>query len=372
MCDALGIINFEGNSIDLNEMTQFRPLSAVSILGRYRVIDFVLSNMTNSGIDHIQVYIKNKPRSLIEHLGTGRHYNINSKQGKLHILYGEEEVTSSIYNTDIAQFMQNMQYIEESDEEYVVMAPSYMIYRADYNEILEEHIKSNADISVLYKAVDDAKDEYWACDTLTMDRDHRISEIVKNNGKFKNRNISLEAYILSKKLFIELVKKAAKTSSIFWFKDILAESCDELVIKGVSLRGYLGCINYLGGYYKVNMELKNYEIAKELFKDDWPIHTKTNDSAPTYFSEDAKVQGSVIANGCVIEGEVINSVIGRNVKIKKGSVVKNSIILPEAYIGNDVNLDTAIVDKHAVVNKVKELKGDNPKLPVYVKRRDNI
>ena len=120
------------------------------------------------------------------------------------------------------------------------------------------------------------------------------------------------------------------------------------------------------------MEIRNYEIAKELFKEDWPIYTKTNDSAPTYFSEDAKVQGSVIANGCIIEGEVINSVVGRNVKIKKGSVVKNSIILPEAYIGNDVKLDTAVVDKHAVVNKVKELKGDNVKIPVYVKRRDNI
>ena len=120
------------------------------------------------------------------------------------------------------------------------------------------------------------------------------------------------------------------------------------------------------------MELRNYEIAKDLFKDDWPIHTKTNDSAPTYFSEDAKVQGSAIANGCIIEGEVINSVIGRNVKIKKGTVIRNSIILPEAYIGNDVCLDTVVVDKHAVVNKVKELKGDNVRKPVYVKRRDNV
>ena len=128
MAKALGIVNFSGNHIWVEGMQAYRPIGAFSFLGRYRVIDFPISNMSNSGIDQIQVYIRRKPRSLAEHLETGRHYNITSKRGRLHILFSETGLEHDIYNNDIAAFQENMECIRTVNCDYVVIAPSYMIY----------------------------------------------------------------------------------------------------------------------------------------------------------------------------------------------------------------------------------------------------
>lgn len=371
MCDALGIVNFEDSTADIEGLGAYRPVPAMSFLGRYRIIDFVLSNMTNSGMSQIQVHIKEKPRSLIEHLGTGLHYNINSKRGKLHLLYGESKILSDVYNHDINSFMQNMQYLESSNKPYVILAPSYMIYRIDFNEVLKEHVESKNDITVLYKTVDTAKEEFIGCDTLQLDKDKRITGFEKNRGKYKTRNISMEAYVLSKRLFIELINQAANTSALYWFKDILADTCEELKMVGYPVKGFVACVNTLPSYFKANMELRNIKKSKDLFISDWPIHTMTNDSAPTNYSVDALVKGSIVANGCQIEGKVEQCVIGRNVTIKKGAVVKNCIILPGAYIGEGAKLDHVIVDKSAIVHHIKKLVGTDLS-PIYVKRRDRI
>ena len=158
MSRAFGIVNFAGNNIQGNPMQAYRPTGAISFLGRYRVIDFPISNMSNSGIDSIQVYIRRKPRSLVEHLGTGRHYNINSKRGNLNLLFCENGDENSIYSTDLAAYVENLDAIEEMSEEYVVIVPSYMVYTADYEEFLQNHIESGADITLMYQNVDNAKD----------------------------------------------------------------------------------------------------------------------------------------------------------------------------------------------------------------------
>lgn len=157
MAKAFGIVNFAGNHIRVEGMQAYRPIGAFSFLGRYRLIDFPISNMSNSGIDHIQVYIRRKPRSLVEHLGTGRHYNINSKKGKLHMLFSENGVENDIYNNDIAAYLENMECIEDVHYPYVVIAPSYMVYSMNYQNLLKNHIKSGADITLLYHSVDNAK-----------------------------------------------------------------------------------------------------------------------------------------------------------------------------------------------------------------------
>jgi glucose-1-phosphate adenylyltransferase len=164
-------------------------------------------------------------------LGSGSHYNINSKRGKLRILYGEKTFTSAVYNHDVANFMLNMQYIEEDDNPYVIMAPSYFVYSLDYSTVLQHHIESHADVTCLYYNTSDAKTQFLGCDTFTMDKDKRITEIGLNRGKKKTASVSLECYVLSKKLFIELVKKAAATSSSVLVHDILRDSVDELDIQ---------------------------------------------------------------------------------------------------------------------------------------------
>ena len=371
MNDVLGIVNFEDATANVEGLGNYRPVAAVGFLGRYRIIDFVLSNMVNSGINDIQVYCKEKPRSLIEHLGTGSQYNINSKRGNLHILNGEKKPISDVYNHDINNFIQNMEFIEESSSGYVIVAPSYFIYQIDYSEVLKEHIESGDDITILYKATDNAKEEFLGCETVQFDETKHVIGFEKNRGKYKNRNISLECYVMSRKLFIDLVYRAANTSSLYWFKDILRDVYQEYSIKGYGVKGYVACINTLKSYFKANMDLKRRENAKYIFKKGWPIHTMTNDSSPTQYVEGSQVSGSCVANGCLIEGTVENSVICRNVTIKKGAVVKNCVVLPGVYISDGAKLDHVVVDKHAIIHHVKKLEGTDDK-PVYVKRRDQI
>lgn len=368
---ALGIISFENSQANVGGLDDYRPVPAISFLGRYRIIDFILSNMTNSGIDNVHVYCKEKPRNLFDHLGAGQQYNINSKRGQLRILYGEKSFAAEVYNNDIANYMLNMQYIEEDSNPYVIVAPSYFIYSLDFTNVLQQHIESKSDITVLYTNTSEAKEHFLDCDTLTMDKDKRITEIGHNRGKRKSAAISLEAYVLSKNLFIELVKKALETSSLYWFRDILNDSLEELTVTGYGIKGFVGCINSLSEYFRITMALSDRATAKGLFKPGWPIYTQTNDSAPTIYGKTSDVCGSVIANGCVIEGTVADSVVSRNVTIRKGAIIKNSIILPGAYIGENAKLDHVIVDKYAIIHHVKELKGTAEE-PVYVKRRDRI
>ena len=371
MCNALGIVNFEDSAVDIVGMSDYRTISAISFLGRYRLIDFVLSNMSNSGIQQVQVYIKNKPRSIIEHIGAGEQYNINPKRGRMHILHGEQTVRSEVYNHDIANFIQNIHFIEEVNLPYVIIAPSYMIYRCDYNELLKQHIQSGNDITLLYKNTDEAKESFVDCDVVMLDRERRVVGFEKNRGKYKNRNISMECYVMSKRLFLELIKRGSNTSALYWLKDILADCCMEYKIGGVAHKGYVGCINSLKSFFHESMDRSKLENVHELFNDQWPIYTKTNDSSPTHYGSQVRVKSCAIANGCSIEGTIENCVLGRNVTVKKGAVVRNCILLQGSYIGEDAKLDHVIVDKEAIVHHVKQLVGTED-APIYVKRRDRI
>ncbi|WP_273400788.1 glucose-1-phosphate adenylyltransferase subunit GlgD [Traorella massiliensis] len=371
MCNALGIVNFPGSNVRVKGMHDYRPIAAFSFLGRYRMIDFPLSNMTNSEIEEIQIYLKNRPRSVFSHVGTGRHYNINSKRGGISILYGENSPESEFYNTDIASFKANMRKIAKSTKDYVVIAPSYMLYSMNYDTLLKKHLESGADITVVYKSVDDAKTRFIDCDTLNLNKQKGILSFGKNRGNYKTRNISMETYVLSKNLFMQLVDDALKESSLYWFTDILNEKCEELDIRGYQYRGFLVAITDLTSYYEANMELIDPEVAVELFKEDWPIYTRTNDSAPTKYTENAKVRRCVISNGCMIDGEVENSIIGRGCVVKKGAVVKNAVICPNTVIGEDVYLNNIVVDKEANISRVKNVQGVCGS-PAYVRKGDRI
>lgn len=371
MSSAFGIVNFSGRNIWVEGLQPYRPIGAFSFLGRYRVIDFPISNMSNSGIERIQVYIRRKPRSLTEHLGTGRHYNINSKRGKLHILFSETGVDNDNYNNDIAAFMENMECIERVHYPYVVIAPSYMVYAMDYSKLLQTHIDSGADITLLYHSVDNAKEAFLNCNTLNLNRQKGVLSLEANHGNAKNRNIFMDTYVMKKELFMELVQKAHKLSSMYTLADIVHDSCSELDIRGVAHHGYFASITDFKSYYSANMSLIDFKAATSLFDDEWPIYTRTNDSCPTQYFETANVKNSVVSNGCLIEGTLENSVIGRGCVIKKGAVVKNSVILPESVIGDDVYIENQVVDKHAKLIHVKKIVSPEEH-PGYIRRNDTL
>ena len=366
----LGIVNFEPNYVHVEGLEEHRPVSAVSILGRYRVIDFAMSNFANSGIQNIQVYIKSRPRSLIEHI-QGTNYNINSKRGSIKILPSERAYSSEIYNTDIRAMMDNIQQIEEANAAYVVIAPCHFIYTQDFNELVEEHIKSGNDITMLYQIVNNADKNFVNCDTLDIDENKVVKAIGTNRGNKKKASISLETYVMSKKLLIDLLHAGLNISSVYSLRDTIVDTFDDFKVGAYCHAASAYCISSLMAYFNSTMHIRKENKVKALITDEWPIHTNTNDSCPTLYSEDADVKGSIIGNGCIIEGTVINSVIGRNVVIKKGTVVMDSIILPNALINKNVTLENCVVDKYAIVTHAKNLKGEE-NAPLYVARRDRI
>lgn len=371
MARAFGIVNTSGNHIWVEGMQDYRPIGAFSFLGRYRVVDFPISNMSNSGIDRIQVYAGNNPRSLIEHLGSGRHYNINSKKGKLQILFADNHSKNDIYNTDIAAFAENMDSIQKMKEEYVVITPNYMIFTQDFDVLLKDHIKSGADITLLYHSINDATTNCLNCAYLTLNRQNGVLALAKNRGNEAERDIFMDTYVMKKDLFIELINKARSLSSMYTLSQIINIECEELDVRGYKHEGYFAAITNFKSYYDANLSLIKYEDTKDLFDEDWPIFTRTNDSCPTHYFDTAEIKQSVISNGCIIEGTVINSIVGRGCVIKKGTVIKNSVILPSSYIEEGILVENYVVGKHSKVLHCKELVAD-AETPGYVRRGDTL
>ena len=371
MNKIVGLLNFEPSYVNVEGLEDFRPISGTSILGRYRVCDFMLSNFTNSGIDAVKVYIKNKPRTIVEHIQK-TNYNINSKNGFIHLLFGENSFSNNdFYNVDVQAFKTYMEFIDTEESSYVVIAPNHFIFKQDFSELVAHHIKSKNDITVLYQHATNTDKNFLMCDVVDIDKSKHITMFHKNRGRFKTNNISLETYVMDTMTFKNLVAEAAQTSSLYSLSNIIADCARVMKIGAYQHYGYCACISTLKAYYDCNMRLRQEKELNKLMDDDWPIYTMTNDSCPTLYREGAKVMGSLVGNGSQIEGTVINSVIGRNVIIKKGAVIRDSVVLPDSLIDEKVNIDSAVIDRKAIVSQVKNLKGTKEK-PIYVKRGDRI
>lgn len=371
MYKAFGIVNSSSKNIRVEGLEDYRPIGAFSFLGRYRVVDFPISNLSNSGIDRIQVYVQEKPRTLVAHIGTGRHYNINSKSGKLQILFSDTAKRNDIYNTDISAYYENLECIEAMHHEYVVITPDYMVYSADFSTLIEQHIDSGADITLLYHSVDNAKEAYLNCNILNLNKQKGVLSIEPNHGNAKSRNIFMDTYIMKKDLLVDLIKKARATSSAFTLTDIINELHNDLDVRGISHRGFFASITDFQSYYDANMDLINIKTAQTLFDSEWPIYTRTNDSCPTHYYDTAEIRNSVVSNGCQVEGTIENSILGRGCIIHKGAVIKNSVILAGTEIGEGVHVENQVVDKLTKILHVKEVVSD-PAFPGYIKRGDVI
>ena len=369
MANAFGIVASSGSRFKVEGLQQYRPIGAFSICGRYRTVDFPISNMTNSGLEQIIVFIDKTPRSLTEHLGTGRHYNINSKSGRLQMLFAESAEVNEIYDTDIAAYARNLEYIRRNPEEYVVITPDYMVYQQDFSEMLQTHISSGADVTLLYHRVENARERYLNCYTLSLNRQKGLVSIQRNVGNAKERNIFMETFVMRKSLFLDLIVKAKGISSVYTLAEIINAQKDEIDVRGLQHHGFFGAITDFNSYYETNMRLIDPEQVERLFLPDWPIYTRTTDSPPTQYFHGARVKSSIVANGCEIWGTVENCVIGRGAKIGKGAVVRNSIVLAYTEIGEGVHVEHQVVDKWAKIIHPKNVIAAEDQ-PGYVRRSD--
>jgi glucose-1-phosphate adenylyltransferase len=287
------------------------------------------------------------------------------------MFFTQNNGASSIYNTDINAYLENLEQIERMPQEYVVIAPSYMIYKQDYQALLDAHIESGTDITLLYHKVDQAKEYYRGCNIVTLNKQKGIESLERNMGTAKERNISMDTYVMSKDIFVDLIKKSRKESSAYSLADMIALSCKELDVRGFQHKGFFAAITSLDDYYRANMELLDYSTSMEFFRPEWPIYTRTTDACPTQYVHGAKVVNSLVCNAGFIEGTVENSIIGRNVHIGKNAVIRNSIVLAYNEIADGVYIENAVIDKWAQIRHVKKVVSGSV-TPAYVKRNDRL
>lgn len=371
MVKVLGIIDLH-YKVDLGVLTEKRSIASAGVFGRYCFIDFPLSNLTNSGINRIGILIKEKPRSLFRHLGLTNNWALNTKIGGISLLYNENYANDSYYNTDINNLLENYWFIRDNkDYDYVIITPAHFMMTINYKEFINNHVESGADISVLCKKINNAKNDFLSCQSLHIKENNKVSKITTNIGDKDDRVISLQTYIMHRDVFIKLIEKSNKTSSGFELNDIISRDIKNLDVHAFEYDGYVKCFNSFKSYFKNSLEVLDLKNYKELFKDDHPLFTRTYDTPPVKYGKKANIQNSFIANGSVINGTCINSLLGREVVIEEGAVVKDSILLSKVHIAKNCYVENAVIDKETIVKYTKEVKGTKEN-PIGIKQEDTI
>ena len=360
MNSILGIINLNEDENKLVELTYNRPIAAIPFAGRYRVIDFTISNMVNSGINHVFIFTRDKYRSVTDHIQTGRAWDLERKNKGIFIFNPLQNFYSNVRSSDMDIISDYLDYIYYSKEKYVVISPSYFISSINYKEMLKKHKESKADISVAYKKISTQTDEFRECDSLVIDEDGRAIDVICN--KKGSKNVFMETIMMERKLFIDIINKRILGADNDLLKDTVFQLKNNLKIYTYEYKGYLARIDSVKSYYKRNIELLSEDVMNTLFSESWPVFTKAKDEPPTKYQMNAEVTNSLIASGCCIDGKIENSVVFRRVTIYPGARIKYCIAMQNSKIGENTVLEHVILDKNVIVTKGKIIKGtlDNP------------
>lgn len=365
----LGLVNCY-NTVGLGPMTEHRNIASTSFLGRYAFIDIPLSNFYNSGINDIGILVKDKIRSLLKHLQKGRSWSSNTKLGNFSILYDEANLGKGEYNNDIADINENKWFFDSVKPDYVVITSPQFTFLCDFKKEVEDHIKSGAGVTMLYASKKNLKTSFIGCKKIIVNSKNKLEKVEINKGEFSEGNIALDTLIMSYKTFLEVTDYARNTSSFFSLMDALAYISPSVLVRCKKYDNYVECYDSLKNYLKNSLEVLKIDFDC-IFNNSWPIYTRTYDTPPAIYYKGSKVSNSYISNGCKIKGTVENSIIGRDVVISEGSVIKNTVIGAYTVIGKDIKIENAVIDKLVHVIHKKEVIGTEDE-PIYVKQGDNI
>lgn len=370
MIKVTGLVNLH-NSSKIGDLNAQRTVASTSFLGRYAFMDFTLSNFANSGIDDIGILAKEHVRSLIQHISYGHPWNDNTKLGGLALLYDEPHGNMEGYNHDINNLLENFWFLKRSTADVVVIAPAHIIYRLDFRPLIEEHVKNNNKITLVYHKLHNARQEFIGEDVCTIDENGLLEDLNTNQGKDDEVDISLQTYIIDKEVLKGLLQVGSKTSSFYNLRDTIKLLCKDMPIHTVEHEGYVRCFDSLTHYLSQSIELLDRDTRSQLFDEDWDIYTKTYDTPPAKYGINSDISNSFISNGCQVEGTVKNSILSRDVIVSKGAVIENSVILSGTYISEDTHLSNVVVDKEARLLHSKDLRGTKEN-PLLIKRGDIV
>lgn len=349
----------------LKDLTIHRTTASMPFGGRYRLIDFALSNLVSANITKIGIIAKNNYNSLMDHIRQGRDWDLNRKNGGIYV-YPPYVFNSNrdVYNSKIEALYTLRGFMMESSEEYVVIADTNIAFSIDFDEVEKFHIEKGADVTVLTYKVENPDLKKIV---VAQDKNKRIKDIRLSVDGDKNSLCDLNIYFIKKDLLISLIDKAYAYGKSDFVRDILGENLDDLYVMSYEVKDYVAVIDKIQSYFKHSMDLLDPKVRENLFYKNSTILTKVKDTVPARYGNDAVVKNSIIADGCVIEGVVENSILFRSVRVGKGAVVRNSIVMEDSIIMDGATIDYTITDKDVIIKNDRHLSGHESYPMVVVK-----
>ena len=368
--NVFGLIYSSENNMNLIELASKRAVGALPVGGRYRAIDFILSNLVNSGVRNVGVVAQKNYHSLMDHLGSGKEWDLSRKNDGLFILPPFDTVENSGSIQGICDAVKNsMSYVRRADQQYCLLTGAYTIYNTTFNDMFQFHLDKGADVTILYNVESTIQDnpERYRDLRLFMDDTGRVVDIENNSVMPTSANAGMDTYLIRKDLLEYMVEDAFSRGKHNFITDVLIPNINRLKVYGYEHKGFVGRLNSVATYFELNMALLNSDVQKELFHTGHPIYTKVKDEVPAKYTDSASVHNSLVANGCIIEGTVENSILFRSVYVGKGTVIRDSIIMQDSEIYQNCYLENAILDKKVHIRSGRKLIG-NEYYPVIIKK----
>lgn len=362
--NVLGIIFSNMHDESVRELTEGRTMGSLPFGGRYRLIDFPLSNMSNSGVTKVGVITKSNYRSLMDHVGSGKAWDLSRKREGLIILppYGSG---SGMYESRVQAFAGIQSFLSSSNEEYVFISDCDVVCNLDVQDVVDFHIRTKADITMVCKnGVYHGKEEALMVEA---DDGGRVTELSIGPCREDDCRYCLNMYVMRREYLLSVIAHASARNLKSFERDILQASVGNARLMAYTFGGYSGVIGSMSEYFRLNMELLQPDVRSSLFDIYRPIYTKVKDSMPARYGLGADVKNSLVADGCVIEGKVENCVLFRDVHIGKGASVSNSIIMQASDIGTNCQLNYVIIDKIAIIRPERTLMGFDS-YPVFIRK----
>ncbi len=355
MKNVMGIIYTNKDDLSLRELTNQRSVAALPLAGRYRVVDFILSSMVNSGVRNVGVIMQRNYRSLMDHLGSGKEWDLHTRNNGLFLLppFVTQE-TGGEYLGVLDALRANFDYLRRSKQRLALLTNSNMVFNMNFEPMIRQHEQTDADITLLYTKVrrdmelSSAGKHTHAF--LNVEKGGRISDMEVNPNAANYDTMYMNVLLIKRTLLMHLVDGAAAHGEHDINRELIqpAIKSGSLKVYGYEFEGYYRRIETIKSYFRCNMDLLDYNVRQELFKKS-PVYTKTRDDVPAVYREGNSVKNSLVADGCVIEGSVENCVLFRGVHIGRNASVKNAIIMQDSEIEDSVELENVILDKNVTV-----------------------
>ena len=346
MTSALAMIMAGGFSEQLSVLTETRAEPAVPFGGKFRLIDFPLSNCVNSGLYNVAVLTQYKPRSLNDHIGIGKPWDLDRASGGVRLLQPYRGGPYGDWQQGTADAVRrNLDFVVQQDEDHVLILAGDHIYLMDYQPMLQAHEQSGADLTVAVRRVNPHETHRYGI--VTTGADDRIIEFREKPRRSLETLASMGIYVFRREVLIELLKNG---DYVDFGKHVLpAMVKQQRLVRAYAFPGYWADVGTVQAYWEANMSLLSEDPALNLYDPEWIVHTRSEERAPAKVGANAQVGGSLLSNGCRVEGTAERSVLSPGVFIGEGAIVRDSVILYDAVIEAGAVVDRCIIDKQVVI-----------------------